>query len=272
MTLDVLRARLDRAVLRTADALFARLPHAQPTPQQICAARIVAHRGERDDTRVFENTYAAYDPLIGSGVWGLECDVRWTADRIPVVFHDNDLRRLFNDRRRIRDLDCARLQRDYPMIPRLDEFVRRYVQNFHLMIELKAEPVPEPDAQQQALLTALEPAMSRQGCHVLSLRPEMFRVFSAVPATMTVGVARTNVREISADVLTAGRAGIGLHYMFTRGSRVKLHHQAGQKVGIGFPDSAPLLRRALAAGADWIFTNRPREMQRHLTAAAAESG
>ncbi|MAW85707.1 MAG: glycerophosphodiester phosphodiesterase [Phyllobacteriaceae bacterium] len=57
-------------------------------------ARPIAHRGLHDLNRhVWENTMAAFDAAI-AGSLAIECDVRLTRDGIPVVFHDDNLKRL----------------------------------------------------------------------------------------------------------------------------------------------------------------------------------
>jgi len=56
--------------------------------------RPIAHRGLHDDgRRVTENTAAAFEAAIAAGC-GIECDLRPSADGLPVVFHDDTLERL----------------------------------------------------------------------------------------------------------------------------------------------------------------------------------
>jgi glycerophosphoryl diester phosphodiesterase len=259
---------LDQAVLHAVDALYA-LPRRAATPAQLAACRIVSHRGERDDRTVLENTVAAFDPLRGSGVFGIEFDVRWTADLVPVVFHDPDLRRLFGARERLADLGWDRLHAAWPQIPRLDEFVRRYCDDFHLMAELKHEPWRDPALQDRRLAEALAPALDRGRCHVLSLRPEMFAALASLPAARTLGIGRLNADEISREAIAAGRAGFACQYAALGARHVRAHHAAGQVVGTGFPPSRALLHREAARGVDWIFTNRARELERWRREGAA---
>lgn len=252
---------LDRAFLRVADALYGLGRHA-PTAQQLAAVRIVSHRGEHDNRTVFENTFAAFDPLRGSGIFGLELDVRFTADRVPVVFHDADLRRLFGARERLADLSWERLHAGWPQVPRLDAFVRRYCGEFHLMVELKHEPYPDPPLQDRRLAEALAPALEAGRCHVLSLRPEMFARLPSLPAARTLGIGRLNADAISAESLAGRRAGFACHFTALRARHIRAHHAAGQVVGSGFPSSRALLHREAARGVDWIFTDRPRQLER----------
>jgi glycerophosphoryl diester phosphodiesterase len=252
---------LDHAFLRAADALYG-LSRRAPTAAQLESVRIVSHRGERDGKAILENTYAAFDALRGSGVFGLELDVRWTADRVPVVFHDADLRRLYGARERVGDLRCDDLCARWPQVPRLDDFVRRYTGEFHLMVELKHEAYPEPELQDRRLAEALAPALAANRCHVLSLRPDLFTRLPSLPARSTLGIARLNAGAISAEALAAGRGGFASHYVALGAARIRAHHAAGQKVGAGFPSSRALLYREAARGVDWVFTDRARQLER----------
>jgi len=252
---------LDDAFLRIVDTLYS-LPRHAPTPAQLAACRIVSHRGERDDRTVLENTYAAFDPLRGSGVFGLELDVRWTADLVPVVFHDAHFLRLFGDPRALRDTDAATLAGRYPQVPTLHDFVRRYCDEFHLMVELKAEPYPDPALQDRRLAEALAPALERERVHVLTLQPSMLAQLPSIPAARTLGVGRLNSARISREALGAGRGGFACHYAALGRRQIAAHHAAGQRVGCGFPPSSALLRREAARGVDWVFTNRALGLER----------
>ena len=54
--------------------------------------KIFAHRGF--SYKYPEATRAAYEGAIAIKVDGLECDIRLTRDRIPVCFHDRNLKRI----------------------------------------------------------------------------------------------------------------------------------------------------------------------------------
>ncbi|MGQ0586824.1 MAG: glycerophosphodiester phosphodiesterase [Gammaproteobacteria bacterium] len=252
---------LDQAFLKTVDALYA-LPRHRPTAAQLEAVAIVSHRGQRDAPGVLENTYAAFDPLRGSGVFGLEFDVRWTRDLVPVVFHDADFLRLYGSRARLADLGLADVLARFPQVPTLHELVRRYSGEFHLMVELKAERYPDPGLQDRRLAEALAPALASSRCHVLSLAPEMFARLPSLPAARTLGIARLNSGAIGAEAQASKRGGFACHYAALRARHIRAHHGAGQRVGSGFPTSPALLYREAARGVDWVFTNRALQLER----------
>jgi glycerophosphoryl diester phosphodiesterase len=261
---------LDQLVLDAVDAAFALRHYPLPRRDRLVECRIVSHRGERDDHVVFENTYAAFDPLIGTGVDGIEFDVRWTRDLVPVVFHDPDCRRLFGDGTRLAGLDWAELSRRRPEIPDLRSFVRRYAPDFHLMAEIKHEPYPDPPLQSRRLAEALAPALARRRCHVLSLVPSMFDALPDIPAAVTMGVARLNAAAISAEALARGRGGFSGHYAALGSTQIAAHHAAGQIVGCGFPASAQVFYREAARGVDYVFTNIARQAARWRQQALAQ--
>ena len=86
---------LEKPVLRTIDCFYKRLPQKLPDKNRLQDCKIISHRGEHDNINVFENTLAAFDLIKERGIWGIELDIRWTKDLLPVVFHDKSLKRLF---------------------------------------------------------------------------------------------------------------------------------------------------------------------------------
>lgn len=78
-----LPAGLEKVLLQCMDFIFKHLPRRSPDPEKLKACKIVSHRGEHDNTSVYENTIAAFDGAMEQGVWGIEFDVRWTRDLQP---------------------------------------------------------------------------------------------------------------------------------------------------------------------------------------------
>ena len=86
---------LETFLLNMTDTIFSLIPQAKPSLEKLSNCQLVSHRGERDDVTVFENTFAAFDPIVEHGIWGIELDVRWTKDLVPVVIHDTNGERVF---------------------------------------------------------------------------------------------------------------------------------------------------------------------------------
>ena len=115
---------------------------------------LVAHRGVA--ARFPENTLAALDAAAAAGARHVEVDVQMTRDRVPVLFHDTDLRRLCDAPGTIHALPSARLAalrvrrpgrsrgRDGGApIPTLERFVRWLASHpaVHAFVEVKSASV-----------------------------------------------------------------------------------------------------------------------------------
>jgi glycerophosphoryl diester phosphodiesterase len=84
--------------------------------------RVVAHRGLQ---RLYpENTRASVLAALDAGLDKVEIDVQLSADRVPVVHHDADLKRMTGKAGDLRRLPWARLQR--LAAPEPGRFGRRY--------------------------------------------------------------------------------------------------------------------------------------------------
>lgn len=256
---------IDNVGLKVIDFAAACIPRRRPPRPVLARAKIVAHRGAHDNRRVRENTLPAFDALLGAGVWGLECDLRWTRDLEPVVCHDPDLKRVFGIDMRVADHDYAALRAACPELPHLREIVERYGGRLHLMLEIKAEHYPHPDAQTArlaTLLAALEPA---RDFHILALEMDLYRHVQQLPSACWLPVARLNTAAISAFAAANGCGGFAAPYFAVSARQIARHRAAGRCVGVGFPSRRNLLYGELARGVDWIFSNHALRLQQYLT-------
>jgi glycerophosphoryl diester phosphodiesterase len=264
--------RVEKLLLPMIDGLYGRLPQRDPGVDRLQNCRIVSHRGEHDNQRVFENTLAAFDAAVAQGVWGIEFDLRWTRELEPVVVHDADLRRVFGRDLRVGDCRLHDLKRACPHLPTLAEVVGRYGGKAHLMMELKAEPYPNRDRQNQVLGEVFAALRPGRDFHLLSLAPEMFGWITFAPATAFVPVARLNFPYLCRLATQEGYGGVAGHYALVTGAAIQRLHGAGQKVGTGYPRSRNCLFREIHRGVDWIFSNHAGEVQRLIRRLQATIG
>lgn len=102
----------------------------------------IAHRALHDrDAGRPENSPAAFRAAIAAG-YGIECDVQPSADGVPMVFHDYDLKRLAGRSGRIRGLSAAELKATHlpgsgDGIPTLAEMLALVAGRVALLIEVK---------------------------------------------------------------------------------------------------------------------------------------
>lgn len=108
-------------------------------------ARPIAHRGFHDTNRTrWENTLSAFQAAIDRN-YAIECDVHLTADGVPVIFHDTELKRLTGQEGLIWQRTAAEMAAlqiggtaDHP--PTLKEVLDLVAGRVPLVIELKGIP------------------------------------------------------------------------------------------------------------------------------------
>ncbi len=249
-------------LMQFIDLIYAYLPQLVPSQIALQSCKIISHRGEHDNITVLENTLPAFDLARDNGVWGIECDIRWTRDLVPVISHDPDGQRIFKDPVRISSLTAAELRARLPQIPTLAELVQYYGGNTHLMIEVKDEPYPQPDQQKQALQSILAPLAPGKDYHFLALDPELFEKVDFLPPEYHFTVAELNVRKLSQHALTQGLGGLTGHYLLLNNDLKSRHEAVGQRIGTGFIASKYCLFRELNRGIEWIFSNHAVKIQK----------
>ena len=98
-----------------------------------------AHRGLHN-AQVSENTLAAFERACQAG-YGIELDVQLSRDGHVVVFHDDDLRRMTGDPRRVDEVDLSELQSlplpDGSRIPAFAEVLACVAGRAPLLVEIK---------------------------------------------------------------------------------------------------------------------------------------
>ena len=253
---------IENSLQNVVDAFYSIWPRASAPVDRLKNCRIIAHRGEHDNRTVFENTLHAFDQARAAGVWGIECDLRWTRDLHPVIIHDPDLLRVFGLNAAVGELDLRELKSACPLVPTLEEVIQRYGRQLHLMLEIKEEIYPDPFRQSKTLADALGALRPREDFHILGLRPDMFRLIPFVPRSAVIPVARLNFRRFSRLTRQENYGGLAGHYRFLTNDMIQQHHASGQRVGTGFIGSRNCLFRELNRGVDWIFSNSASALQR----------
>ena len=108
-------------------------------------AQPVAHRGYHDlNKERWENTLSAFTAAIERG-FAIECDVHLSADRVPVVIHDDNFRRLANLdgfvwQRTAAEMGAMKVGGTADHFPTLRETLDLVACRVPLVIELKGTP------------------------------------------------------------------------------------------------------------------------------------
>jgi glycerophosphoryl diester phosphodiesterase len=246
---------IESNLMRLADAFCDRRSYPVPDRRRLQACKIVAHRGSHDNRLILENTLAAFNRAAEAGVWGIEMDIRWTRDRIPVVFHDPDLNRLYGRRETIATFSLDELQRQCPAIPSLADVVSRFGKKVHLMIEVKHQSRPGLRVQDECLAEVLQPLDPVRDYHLLTLDPMQLQPFTRIPPRARVAIAEGWPGFSSRWVRQHRWGGLCGHYLLVGTTMMRRHHNRRQRVGTGYIESRSCLFRELNRGVDWIFSN-----------------
>ena len=105
---------------------------------------LYAHRGLHDNaSEAPENSMKAFQKAVDAG-FGIELDVHLTKDRVPVVFHDDSLKRVCGKDGRVEEYSYDQLQqftlfRSGERIPMLEEVLKTVAGKVPLIIEYKTE-------------------------------------------------------------------------------------------------------------------------------------
>tara|TARA_R110002124_G_scaffold57625_2_gene161137 strand:- start:2778 stop:3569 length:792 start_codon:yes stop_codon:yes gene_type:complete len=241
--------------MTVVDSIMAVIPRQVPERAALERCKIISHRGEHDNRTVMENTLQAFERAISAGVWGIECDIRWTADLVPVICHDDNPGRVFGVTTAVRKMTFEQLRAQVPDIPTLQDVIHQFAGKTHLMLEIKAEPWPDIDRQCEVLRRLLAPLAPVEDYHLLSLDPAVFEPLDFLPSECFFPVAETNVSAISEHTIARGYGGFGGHYLLLNNRLRQRHGAHGQQLGTGFPRSKNCLFRELNRGIEWVFSN-----------------
>lgn len=246
-------------VLHTAlwltDCIYAAIPRGVPSKDALERCKIISHRGEHDNVTVLENTMAAFEIAHNAGAWGLETDIRWTRDLVPMVAHDVDASRVFGKDILLTDIMFNDLRRAIPDMPTLEEFVSGFGGKSHMMIEIKDEVFPDLEKQKSILADILSDLAPCADYHLLALDPVLFDTFNIVEKNAFLPVATLNYKTLSNLAIAEGYAGISGHFLVLSDEMKHMHSKAGQMFGTGFPTSKNALYRELNRGVEHVFTN-----------------
>ena len=185
-------------------ALYLWLVAADPRRPE-CAAlldKLYAHRGLHDGNRqVVENSLEAFRLAVEKG-YGIELDVQPTRDHQLVVFHDDSLKRLCGQEKRVRDLTWEELQAhpqgDGSRIPLFSQVLALVDGKAPLIVEIKHYGSPEENAALTLdALRAYEGPFCVESFHPLAVR--YFRVHA--PRILRGQLASGGPRDAQTNLL-----------------------------------------------------------------------
>ena len=247
------------------------------------AQLIVGHRGSQWGV---ENTRAAFINGANAGAWGLECDIRVTADGTFVISHDDNYKRLGGPETKIADMSTeavlsTRLTskrhgityaatpcslgefldicNEYKVVPVVEVKVCTSIHS-----NTKAENEPVFDG-----IPALINMIDQKGCSdrvvIISFMPGVVdfihRHYPDITVQVLAGDGDGTIDEW-VDWCIEHKMDLDVVHTIVTKEAVDRMHAAGLKVNVWTVDRVEDFERVKAAGADFITTNArfPREL------------
>ncbi|MCF4140576.1 glycerophosphodiester phosphodiesterase [Streptomyces sp. Tue 6430] len=211
----------------------------------------VAHRG--DPYRVRENTLDSLRSALDRGADAVEIDVRLTRDGVPVLLHDETLKRLWERDRPLRSLSAAEVRGlTGGGVPTLAEALAA-TGDSRVMIDL---PGTREVRTARRVVDAVREAGAAERVYYCAGAGAMLAVRAADPSA-EIALTCTSLAPPRPALLAAVEPR-WLNYRFPLVDRdlVDRIHRDGLLLSVWTPDTRRSMRRLIGLGVDSITTNR----------------
>ncbi|MEU0115770.1 glycerophosphodiester phosphodiesterase [Streptomyces bobili] len=211
----------------------------------------VAHRG--DPYRVRENTLDSLRSALGQGANAVEIDVRLTRDGVPVLLHDETLKRLWERDRPLLSLSAAEVRGlTEGGVPTLTEALAA-TEGSRVMVDL---PGTREVRTARRVVDAVREAGAADRVYYCADATAMLAVRAADPSA-EIAMTWTSLAP-PRPVLLAAVGPRWLNYRFSLVDRdlAARVHREGRLLSVWTPDTRRSMRRLIDLGVDSITTNR----------------
>ena len=238
---------------------------------------IIGHRGASRFAP--ENTMAAFKLALDSGADGVEFDVRLTRDGIPIIIHDDNLRRTGNSNARIADLSREELKRfdvgswrgpefTSEPVPTLTELFDLFADGGLLYLEMKSDVAARQLLAETCCEYILKSGLKKRvivECFDLKAIEIVKSIDSSIrtaalfePGLKTLPL--TSGTKLVEKALAVGANEIALNHRLTNERTVMTAIEAGLKVVVWTVDDPGWISRAREYGIQGVITNDPELM------------
>ncbi|MFG3267051.1 MULTISPECIES: glycerophosphodiester phosphodiesterase [Streptomyces] len=211
----------------------------------------VAHRG--DPYRVRENTLDSLRSALDHGADAVEIDVRLTRDGVPVLLHDETLKRLWERDRPLLSLSAAEVRGlTEGGVPTLAEALAA-TEGSRVMLDL---PGTREVRTARRVVDAVREAGAADRVYYCADATAMLAVRAADPSA-EIAMTWTTLAP-PRPVLLAAVGPRWLNYRFSLVDRdlAARVHREGRLLSVWTPDTRRSMRRLIDVGVDSITTNR----------------
>ncbi|MCX7713311.1 MAG: glycerophosphodiester phosphodiesterase [Chthoniobacterales bacterium] len=218
---------------------------------------LIGHRGAA--ALAPENTLAAFQKAISFRVDYVECDIRITADQVPVVFHDRDLKRLTGLTGEISNWHWPDLQRQARIlgsepILSFDELIEYLnTQKVGLFAEIKT-----PSATESAIKRINE-YFFKERVMLGSFYEDVVQMIiqSGLPALQLVDEDEESPEQIIQNACRRGASCIGLPLNLATAGNLHQAKEAHLQTWVWTVNDPHQMKQLAIQGADALITDRP---------------
>nr|AOE46843.1 glycerophosphodiester phosphodiesterase [Streptomyces antibioticus] len=215
--------------------------------------QVIGHRGTPED----ENTLRGLRDAASAGASGVEFDVWWTQDGIPVLSHDPTVDRTTTGHGSIAAMTASqvralRTKRGEP-VPTLKEALRfTAARRLTAMVELKPTPTPP---QVDSLLSVIRTTGAAPYVIVHSFNADAVDAVRRAAPELQTALTHEKTPITGKEAARYGTALNVSRFLATPGT-VRNWHSAGLKVYVWTANWPPAWEKAKATGVDAVLTDR----------------
>lgn len=238
----------------------------------------IAHRGASGEGLAPENTLAAFERAIETGVDAVELDVRATRDGHLVVLHDAELDRTTDATGPVRELTLEQVRQadagswrgeEYrgQRVPTLAEVLELCRRRVLVLVEIKADGIAE------RTLQVIDDLGAREQVVVQSFTPEIVRrvkvLQPGIPAALLVGrlptaPSRLRARRLVTQVLEVGANALAIWHATLTPALIEEVRKRAVSLWTWTVDEEIVMRDMVLLGVQGIITNHPDRLNQVL--------
>jgi glycerophosphoryl diester phosphodiesterase len=218
--------------------------------------KVIAHRGAWKEFGLLENSLASLKKAEELGCGNCELDVHLTADGVIVVNHDADFYGLPIEKTTYAEL-CSVQHPNGENIPTLEEYLP--YSSIPLFLEIKASAIsPQRSLELTERVVAMVQKLNAgQRVHYMSFQEEVLSKVLLEDASATVSLL--NSKLTPAQIKANGWHGLSyVHSTYIKHPQwIAEARELGLLTNVWTVNEAPAMRHFLAAGVDFITTDKP---------------
>ncbi|KWT63795.1 hypothetical protein ADL21_00010 [Streptomyces albus subsp. albus] len=230
---------------------------------------VIGHRGTAAD----ENTMRGFRDAQRAGASGVELDVWWTRDGVPVVMHDPTVDRTTNGHGAVANLTVAQVSRLRTArgehVPTLDEALR-YAAGHQLTVLVELKPTPTP-AQMRTLLAAIRATGAQRYVLVHSFNAEAVAAVRRAAPELRTALTHDKTPISGKKAAQYGTA-LNVSRFLATAEAVREWHAAGLRVYTWTANWPPAWEKLKAASVDAVLTDRPAAYKEWARTACSQPG